>query len=65
MEVGLSKDCGALRARADMLHKEARQGRAKAMRLGVAWPGYDEQMRIADRVEALAQEVEAKITAQC
>jgi hypothetical protein len=63
--VVLGEDCGALRARADMLHKEARHGREKAVALGVEWEGYAEQIRIADRVEALAQEVETRIIKHC
>ncbi len=61
----LDEYCLELQARADMLYQEAAQGRAQARERGVSWEGYVEQMRIADRVEALAQDVADKIIEIC
>lgn len=59
------KDCEDLRVRAEMLHREAELGLEQAIDNGPRWPKYREQIEIANKVDAMAQELDAKIEHEC
>ena len=61
----LVDDCEKLEARAAMLHEEATLGLARAAEEGSDWPGFDDQVAIATRVQEMAATVEEKIDQQC
>ena len=61
----MADDCDDLHARADMLHLEARQGLEQALDAGPTWSGFEDQIAIANRCDAMAEEVEKRIEENC
>ena len=61
----MAEDCDELNARAEMLHREARLGLEQALDAGPTWPGFKEQVAIANRCDAMATKVEERIEEEC
>ena len=60
----MADECEQLHARAQMLHQEARLGLEKALDAGPTWPGFTDHA-LADRCDAMATQVEARIDDEC
>jgi hypothetical protein len=61
----MADECEDLQARADMLHREASLGLEKALDLGPTWPGFKDQVEIANRCGNLAAKVDEEISEKC
>lgn len=61
----MAEECDDLQARAEMLHREAHLGLEQALDAGPTWPGFKDQIAIANRCAAMADAVEKRLKQEC
>ena len=61
----MANECDELHARAEMLHRKARFGLEQALDAGPTWSGFQDQIAIANRCNAMAERVEEQIEEEC